>query len=217
MSEQENRLAVLKSPILAKTVVRRGDGYEVIVVHEGATQKEFYRVYGCQARRSPRKAWKFTRDFERDLSPQYHHDYQTFLAHYCQSQGAEILFSRVYKPRILSFLTQKTALTPSVNPNISMKTMWDMKDKANGLYKAQPRKGFYANLRDRNMDTLPTQSEDEVHVYLDDCPTCGNRHQVAHWPGGKITCTDYIETKKNPALRYKGMRDKAFVFGIGRW
>lgn len=89
--------------------------------------------------------------------------------------------------------------------------MWKMKDAARGEYK-KAAVGFYFNNRDRTMDTLTTQPDNEVHVYLDECPVCSNRHIVAHYPAGKILCADFSDTKRNPSLEYTGYRAGVFIF-----
>lgn len=99
----ENKKAVIQSVILAKALaVRESDQYEAICVHEKSTQNEFYWVYTLKSRKSARKYWKLTRTYPRDLSPRDWNDFDSFLAHYAQNNGAQIFPLRIQKSRKLA-------------------------------------------------------------------------------------------------------------------
>ena len=203
---------ILASPLLAKAVVKRESGFDILIVHDQSTQNEFYIRYTARTKRSPRRVWKFAEAYPRDLSPTYFQDFESFVAHYAQTKQADIVLTRFLLPRRLAHVTSQTTLTPSINPLISMTAMWSMRDKARGIFKAR-RLPYFAN-RDRSQDAALFKNfvpENEVHVYYDECPHCGKYHSCAHFPDQQIGCYGLSDAQKNPTLQYVRFDKGRFV------
>ena len=210
-----NKAAVILSPQLAKATFLKDSHFEIIIVHEKSTQNEFYWQYIARTRRTPRKSWRFAQTFARDLSPNFYRDFDSFVAHYVSTREAEYIASRVQNPRRLAQVTSNKTLTPSVNPAVTLAVMWSMKDKANGIYKqAFNRAWWYEHLEKEKtwQELASTIPADEVHVFYDECPTCGRLHNIAHYPDGKVICADMADTHRNPALHYSHFEHKRFIF-----
>jgi hypothetical protein len=109
---KENRQAVLKSPIVAKAVIRLANGnHEIITVFSNSTRLEFYWIFKAKSPRSGRRSWKYAgheaRDFAFSTKP--YHDFGSFVTHYARSKAAVVVSLRVPHKRRLASLLGKAA------------------------------------------------------------------------------------------------------------
>jgi len=59
MLNDEKKQEILRSPILAKAILKRANGqFDAIVVFAGSTRYEFYWTFRLRSPRSPRRSWK---------------------------------------------------------------------------------------------------------------------------------------------------------------
>lgn len=106
---KDNMKAALGSQIVAKALCQRSNGtYEMIVVFAASTRIEFFWTFTVRSPRSPRRTWKFTGYFNRDLN-QHYHDFGSFVSQHALLHHAEILSIRMPQKRLLTSLLRKTA------------------------------------------------------------------------------------------------------------
>ena len=110
MNYDKNKQEVLKSPIVAKAVIKRNNSYEVIVVFQKSTRHEFYWIFRAKSQRSPRRSWKFTgqyfgRDFN-TVGP--YKDFGSFVEYYARTHSWTVLNVRMPQARRLAALLVRT-------------------------------------------------------------------------------------------------------------
>ncbi len=125
-NSQKNRQAVITSAIVAKAIVKRGDGrINIVVVFQKSTRHEFYWVFQAKSARSARRSWKYVCHFGRDFNTDHkaYTDFQSFTAHYASGKH-EVLTVRVHHVRRMAALLAKTDhesihsdWTPRINTN----------------------------------------------------------------------------------------------------
>lgn len=211
-NEFQARLAVTQSAQVAKAVIQRADGvFVIIVVHVKSTQNEFYWTYQAKSKRSPRKSWKFLQHFPRDLSPNYHKDFDTFVVHYATTKESKIASRSIARPRELAVLATSKQIPASINPAITTSTLMQIRQRVGEMnaQKAWSKRGFAA--LDGKNDDLAKQPANEVHVYSDECPVCGLTHSVTHFPNGAIGCYGLSQARTNPALEYQRYHAGRFI------
>src|SRR6185436_6123995 len=95
---KENRQAMLKSPIIAKAIIRLSNGtYEIITVFQKSTRLEFYWIFKAKSPRSGRRSWKYAgheaRDFPFSTKPYF--DFGSFVTYHARQRSAQVLTLRM--------------------------------------------------------------------------------------------------------------------------
>jgi hypothetical protein len=107
----QNKQEVLKSPIVAKAVIKRNDHFEIIVVFEKSTRHEFYWIFRVKSPRSARRSWKFSnyyaRDFNSSASAPYS-DFGSFVGYYASRNAGQVISERMHYARRLAMLLVRT-------------------------------------------------------------------------------------------------------------
>jgi len=214
---KQNRQVVISSALVARAAVQRADGrVEHIVVFQKSTKLEFYWVFASKSENSPRRAWRYATHFRRDHSfqPKPYDDFGSFVEYYARIKAAKVLYVRMHQPRRLAALLQQTQ-RETINQD------WDAVTDPNGSTELVQKRAAYArkkhsyffNERNRELDNLPIQSNDEVLVFEDECEECGKRHSFAHFPNGLKKCkVGFDGMKSNPGFEYRGFQNKSFRF-----
>jgi hypothetical protein len=69
MLTTEKKAEIVRSPILAKAVLKRANGqFEAIVVFAGSTRYEFFWTFRLRSPRSPRRTWKLVGNWIRQTA-----------------------------------------------------------------------------------------------------------------------------------------------------
>lgn len=103
----ENKAAVLASPIVAKAVIRRPDGrVEIVILYKMSTVHECFWTYTAKGPRSARKTWKYSGHFNNEMiqtgveEPRRRHArFEGFVSCYCNSMGGTLVSVRYLKKR----------------------------------------------------------------------------------------------------------------------
>lgn len=120
---ETNQARVLRSPIVAKAVIKRNGRFEIIAVFQESTRQEFYWVFRAKAARSPRRAWKVQCMDCRDFNPSFYSDFSSYVHHYARLHQGEVVFERTYAVRRLAALLAQA-------PHESIFGDWTPQDKS---------------------------------------------------------------------------------------
>lgn len=203
-----NTAALIASPIVAKAIIKLPNGnLQVLAVFEKSTTYQFYwtfRINNANTR-TPRTKW----ERPNHGTKLNYKTFDTFVAAILSLSRGELISKKVSKRKLASLM--KKCLHDSISTDWeavqSIPTPDQFRLVNQRAQKAFKQTGFYANTRNREMDNLPSQSQDEVYVYEEECFDCMTRHAFAHYADGRKICKQgYTEMKNHPGFIYTGYR-----------